>query len=71
MARLMRLLHAGGFEVFEYHLPEILPAGLRLGELMDQAVVLIDSDDTMRREALHCERTGDADARIVDVGLLS
>jgi hypothetical protein len=48
--------------VIEHHLPEILPAGTRLGDFVDQAVVLIDGDDAVRRQALDRERAGDADA---------
>jgi hypothetical protein len=67
---LVRLLHAGGFEVFEHHLPEIFSAGLALGKLMDQAVVLIAGDEAVRRQALDRKWASDANARIVRVRLI-
>ncbi len=60
---LVRLLHAGGLEVFQDHLrrsPCSSPSfGFRLA--VDQLVVLIDAEHAVRREALDGERPGDAD----------
>ena len=67
---LVRLLDAGRFQVFEHHLPEILPPGFRLGEFMDEAVVQVAGDEAMRRQALGGERASDTDTGIVGVGLI-
>jgi hypothetical protein len=65
----VRLLHPGGLQVFEHHLPEILPVGAGLDEFVDQAVVLVTRDGVVWRQALDSERAGDADARVVGIGL--
>ena len=51
-------------------MPEILPAGALLCDFVHQAVVGVTGNDAVRRQALDRERAGDADARIVGVGLV-
>ena len=76
---LMRLLHAGGAQVFEDHLREIghgavarrrLSLALAGFQHIDQFVVPIDGERAMRREAFDSERPSDADAVLVDVRLV-
>ena len=70
---LVRLLHAGGLEVFQDHLDEVAffaVAGFRLRCLVDQFVVFIDGQDAVGRQAFDRERPGDADLLLVLVGLV-
>ncbi len=69
----MRLLHAGGFQVFQDHLGEGL-FGLEFGaallQRVDQFVVLIHAEHAVGAKALYCERACDADLLFVLVGLI-
>ena len=70
---LVRLLHAGGLEVFQDHLREgLLGAvlGARLLQRVDQLVVLVHAEHAVRAKALDRERAGDADLLLVRVGLV-
>ncbi len=69
----MGLLDAGGFQVVEDHPGEVLlfavpEAGF--GDVVDELVVLIDTEQAVRRQALHGEGAGDADFLVVLIGLV-
>ena len=70
---LVRLLNAGGLEMVEDHPGEVLLFAvpeLSFGDVLDELVVLVDAQQTVRRQALYGERTGDADLLAVLVGLV-
>ena len=70
----VRLLHAGGVQVLQDHGREVLlsvVAGLPLGEMVDQFVILVHTERAVRREALHRERAGDADDSPILVRLVA
>ena len=70
---LVRLLDAGGPEVLQNDVREVLRfpvAEPRLRHVVDELVVLVDAEDAVRRNALHREGTGDADLPPVLVGLV-
>ena len=69
----MRLLHARGFQVLQDHRPEVLllvVAGLALGEVVDELVILVHTERAVRRQTLHRERAGDADDSSILVWLV-
>ena len=45
-------------------------AGPALSEMVDQFVVLVDTERAVRRQALHRESAGDADDATIFVGLV-
>ena len=45
-------------------------AGLALGEMVDEFVILVDAERAVRRQALHRERSGDPDDAPILVGLV-
>ena len=60
----MGLLDAGRVQVFQDDGCKVLlsvVAGLGLGQMVDEFVILVDAEGAVRRQALHCERAGDAD----------
>ena len=67
------LLDAGRVQVFQDDGCKVLlsvVAGLGLGQMVDEFVILVDAEGAVRRQALHCERAGDADdAPILVLGL--
>ena len=70
---LVRLLHAGGPEIFEDDAREVLRlpvAEPRLRHVVDKLIIFVDSEDTVRRDALHREGAGDADLPPILVGLV-
>ena len=70
---LMRLLHAGGLQVLQDHFGEICclaVAELLVGKPLEELVVLVHRQHPMRGQALHREGAGDADARVVGIGLV-
>ena len=71
---LVRLLHAGRLEVLQDHLGKRLLLGVVGGGFrdigIDQFVVVIDSQNTMRTQAFHGERTGHANLLVIGVGLV-
>ena len=65
---LVRLLHAGGAQMGEDRGAEVLRLPVcarRLGDAVDEFVVLVDAEDAVRREALDRERPGDAHLAVV------
>ena len=61
---LVSLLHAGGLEVFQDHPGKVAflaMVGLCFRAAVEQFIVLAHGQHTVRREAFHGERTGDAD----------
>ena len=69
----MRLLHAGRLEVLQDHRGEVLRlvvGGRGLGHAIDELVVLVDAEHTMRRQALDRERPGDPHLAVVRVRLV-
>ena len=69
----MRLLHARGVQVLQDHGRKVLlsvVAGLALGEMVDQLVILVHTERTVRRQALHRERASDADDASILVRLV-
>ena len=67
------LLDAGRVQVLQDHGREVLlpvVAGLGLGEMVDQLVILVDAERAVRRQTLHRERTGDAEDSPIAVGLV-
>ena len=70
---LVRLLHAGRPEVLQDHVGEVrrlAVAELLVGEGREKFVVLVHRQHPVRRQALDREGTGDADARVVAIGLV-
>ena len=70
---LVRLLHAGGFEVVEDHPGEVLllpVPEIGFGDVVDKLVVLVDAEQAVRRKAFHGEGAGDADLLVVLTGLV-
>ena len=70
---LVRLLHAGGLEVLQDHLRERLLGSVFSAwvlQRIDQLVVFVHTEHTVRTEALHGEWTGDADFLVVRVRLV-
>ena len=58
----MRLLDTGDFQVVEDHAGKILlltVAELGFGDVVDEFVVLIDTQHSVRQEALHGKGTSD------------
>ena len=69
----VRLLDAGGFEMVQDHLGEVLLFAVPepgLGDVVDEFVVFINAQQTVRRQALYGEGAGDADLFFVLVGLV-
>ena len=69
----VRLLHAGCPEVLQDHFGEVrglAVAELLVGEGREELVVLVHRQHPVRRQALDREGAGDADARVVDIGLV-
>ena len=69
----VRLLYAGGFEMVQDHLGEVLLFAVAepgLGDVVDELVVFIDAQEAVRRQALYGEGAGDADLFFVLVGLV-
>ena len=75
---LVALLHAGALEILQHHLGEVgalgggsgLTPALGCLHLVEQAVVHVHRGDAVGRQALNRERTGDADAALVLIGLV-
>ena len=70
---LVGLLDAGRVQMFQDYGREVLMpvvAGLGLGKMVGQFVILVDAGRAMRRQALHRERAGDADDAPILVGLV-
>ena len=70
---LMRLLDAGGFEVLQDYGSEILSfavAEFRVGEVINQFVVLVNPQHAVRRQALHGEGSRHAHLFLVVVGFI-
>ena len=65
----MRLLHAGGAEVVEDDLGEVVAAG-RLADGIDELVVFVDGEDAVGRDAFDGEGAGHAHLVPVLVGLV-
>ena len=69
----VRLLHARRPEVLQDHVGEVrglAVAELLVGEGGEELVVLVHRQHPVRRQALHREGAGDADARVVGIGLV-
>ena len=69
----MRLLDARRVQVLQDHGREVLlpvVAGLGLGEVVDEFVILVDAERAVRGQALDRERAGDADDAPILVGLV-
>ena len=70
---LVRLLNAGGLQVFQNHLDKILRRvvpELGIGEGVNQFVILVHSQHAMGEEAFDGERAGHADDFVVLVGFV-
>ena len=70
---LMRLLDAGGFEVLQDYGSEVLSfavAEFRVGEVVNQFVVLVNPKHAVRRKALHGEGSRHAHLFVVRIGFV-